>query len=70
MSDFTAAAAALLKEPRYITREEAEAAAAVLRACNGHDLDTWSNGEFDEEALGGMGADFLTAVRNPRRVSN
>lgn len=70
MTDFVKAAAALLKEPRHITREEAEAAAAVLRACNGHDMDSWSNGEFDQEALGGMGSDFLRAVRNPRRVSN
>ncbi len=70
MSEFAKAATRLLKEPRYITREEAEAAAAVLRACNGHDMSTWTDDGFDGDALGRLGVEFLRAARDPRTNTN
>lgn len=70
MSIFTDAATALLKEPRFITREEAEAAAAILLACNGHDMSNWTDDEFTGESLGGLGAEFLRRARTTSAPTN
>lgn len=63
MNRFIDAATSLLNETRYITKEEAEAAAAVLLACNGCDLRAWSNDELEGEALESLGSDFLRDAR-------
>lgn len=34
---------------RLPTREEAALAATIIRRCNGHDLDVWTDGQFSDE---------------------
>lgn len=49
MSDIKKVLDSIKRDVRLPTREEAAEAAAILRLCNGADLDAWSDGIWPNE---------------------